>query len=169
MGQDLIILLDGLRQGKNEFSWRVGGEFFSSFGTEDVRDADISVKAEVQKHGGSLSLEVELCGSITVPCDRCLGDLELPVDYTESFEVRFGSETSVEQGGKEVIFISAGESEWDLSQLVYDFSILSVPMHHVHEDGGCDPQALRYLSIGEAPSEEPTNDSPFAALKGLMK
>lgn len=61
----------------------------------------------------------------------------------------------------------------DLSQTIYDFSYLALPMQRVHEDGECNPVAMRYLSGEDFEEKEADSSSekdtynPFAVLKGL--
>ena len=101
------------------------------------------------------SFEVEavlrLSGTVTVPCTRCLEALALPVEAQPS-EV-----------------LTPGEyPEWDLSQAVYDYVCLSLPIQRVHPEGECNPDTVRFLSQVERPDEEAAASSPFAALKGLF-
>jgi uncharacterized metal-binding protein YceD (DUF177 family) len=58
--------------------------------------------------------------------------------------------------------------EWDLSQAVYDYVCLSLPIQRVHPEGECNPDTVRFLSQVERPDEEAAASSPFAALKGLF-
>ena len=69
-----------------------------------------------------------ISGSVTVACDRCLEDLELPV--VTSFE-----ESYVPDG-----------AELDLSQDVYDYVCISLPLKRVHPDQGCNQETVGYLS-----------------------
>ena len=61
------------------------------------------------------------------------------------------------------------DSDLDLSQTVYDYICLSLPVQRVHEDGGCDPETVRFLS-SEDDEDLLVKDSssPFAGLKDLL-
>ena len=88
-------------------------------------------------------------GNTEIP--RCLEALALPVEAQPS-EV-----------------LTPGEyPEWDLSQAVYDYVCLSLPIQRVHPEGECNPDTVRFLSQVERPDEEAAASSPFAALKGLF-
>ena len=80
-------------------------------------------------------------------------------------------EIPVEAHPSEVLTPSAVEVEWDLSQAVYDFVCLSLPLQRLHPEGQCDPNTVRFLSHkerGDEEAEAAAANSPFAALKGLF-
>ena len=113
----------------------------------------IEVEIRVVKDGTKAEAELHLGGTVTVPCDRCLEPLQVPVeeDPSEVFETELLKE------------------DWDLSQAVYDYICLSLPMQRVHPEGECNPDTVRFLGQGERENEEAAPSSPFAALKGLFE
>ena len=174
MGDDLVISLNGLRSGRSSFSRHLGKEFFSSFGNSEILDADISAQFRLEKAGDFIGLDIALSGSLTVQCDRCLADLVLPLERTILLSVKFGSEPAEEDavGGedeREVLYLPEDGTSVDVSQVVYDWLCLSVPIQHVHEPGHCDPEVVKYLAgDSEKTAGNQGDNSPFAALKGLF-
>ena len=79
MIEELKIPLNGLNAGKKQYSWHVGKEFFAEFGDTGVLDADVRADVTIEKSGSYTGLDCQLEGTLTVPCDRCLEDLVLPV------------------------------------------------------------------------------------------
>ena len=149
-----LIPLNDWAAGERRFSFQAGTEFFQMFENQEILDADVNVEVTVHK-SGARKVEAVLClqGEVTVPCDRCLEPLTLPVDANPS----------------EVLTPSESEKEWDLSQAVYDYTCLSLPLHKVHPEGECDPSTVRFLSREEQKNEEADiQNSPFSALKGLF-
>ena len=126
--QPFVIELRNLPSGTTRFEWEAGREFFEAFGNPDILDAEVRVTALVSNHGLTLDVKAAIAGSVTVPCDRCLEDLQLPVE--ESFEDRY----------------TPGGTELDLSQDVYDYVVTSLPMQRVHPEGGCNSETTKYLS-----------------------
>lgn len=176
MTDEFIIPLNGLKPGKTSFSWHAGTEFFRKFGNAEIVGADIDVKATVEKSGSYLGIDCELDGQLTVPCDRCLEDVTLPVSADAKLSVKFGEEpassdeTVVGEDEREVVYLPDDGSDMDMSQTIYDFAYLSLPMQRVHEEGRCNPDAVRYLHGGSVPEKNEERDdtySPFAVLKGL--
>lgn len=173
--QPFIIPLNELAVGKTLFSWHAEGEFFSGFENSEILDADIRVAVEVEKSGRYIGVDVDVEGTVTVECDRCLADLELPVSVHPKFSVKFGESSgeapASEEGEREIIFLPETDTEMDLSQVIYDYTCLSLPMSRVHPEGGCDPDTVKYLSSEKDAEEEESAEpveSPFAALKNLL-
>ena len=115
-------------------------------------------------------------GVVTVPCDRCGDDVELPVNADIQLSVKFGSEPVAEEEivvseGRETVYLPEDGADMDMSQTIYDFACLSLPMQKVHGEGGCHPDALRYLAGSEDAAdnagERGDENNPFAVLKGL--
>ena len=127
--QPFIVKTTGLASGKTEFSWRADHEFFGKFENSEILDADLEVNALVTNHGVTIDVECTIDGTVTVPCDRCLDDLQIPV------ETEF-SETYVPEG-----------EDLDLSQDVYDFVCIALPLQRVHEnEEDCNQETIKYLS-----------------------
>jgi NitT/TauT family transport system permease protein len=69
---------------------------------------------------------------------------------------------------EEIIFLPESDSNLDLSQIVYDYTCLSLPMQRIHEDGKCNPSTVKYLS-SEDRSQSDDDSNPFSKLKELIK
>ena len=178
MKDAFIIPLNGLKQGRTRFSWKAGAEFFRNFDNKDIKDAEILVDVEVEKSGTYLGIDAVVSGNLTVACDRCGADVSLPVRSRISQSIKFGTEpvsgeeiVVSEEDERETVYLPEDGGELDMSQTVYDFACLALPMKKVHPDGECDPVALRFLSGEDFVPEERNEDkaeSPFAVLKGLF-
>ncbi len=172
--QPFIISLNGLAQGRSEFCYRVGEEFFGAFGNSEISDADVTVEVAVEKANGFIGVDCSIRGTLTLPCDRCLEPLTLPVKNFARLSVKFGPEPAEAplpmEGEREILYLSDADTDLDLSQTVYDYTLLSLPMQKVHAEGECNPETLKYLSREETAAEAPKagTESPFAALKALI-
>ena len=173
MNEIFSIPLNGLAAGETRFSWHAGKEFFDSFENTEILDADIDINVRVEKSGRYLGVECEIDGEVTVECDRCLDELDMPVDVEIKLSVKYGNEESSEepqQGEREVIFIPETDAEMDLSQIIYDYVCLSLPMQRVHEPGECNPEVMkRYGAPEESEVSTEEVETPFSALKDLFK
>ena len=94
MNDNFIIPLNGLAAGENRFSWHAGKEFFEAFDNTEILDAELDVKAYAEKSGRYVGVDCEVNGNVTVECDRCLGDLVMPIDVEILLSVKFGDEES---------------------------------------------------------------------------
>lgn len=170
MHENYIIPLNGLDRGRKAFRWHVGEEFFKDFDNSEIRDCDVWVDAEVVKKGSRIDVDCSINGSVVTVCDRCLGDLEVTIDTDLPLAVRFGEESEAlqEEDGREVVFVEADSDSIEMDQIIYDYICLSVPLHKVHEDGGCDPEVLKYIKTEGDKEEKAPANNPFEALKGLF-
>ena len=126
--QPFIVKLHGLGPSVTEFDRTIGKEFFESFGNPDILDARLDVFCDILRHGVTVDVECSISGTVTVPCDRCLEPLDIPVD-TEF------SETYAPEG-----------DELDFSQEVYDFVCTALPLQRVHAEGSCNSETIKFLS-----------------------
>ena len=173
MKDSFVIPLNGLTPGRTEFRRKVGKEFFESFDNAEILDSDVDVLITVEKSNRYIGVDVDLKGHVTVSCDRCLEDLDLPVEASPKFSVKFGNGSAtgedLKEGDREIIMLPDSNADLDLSQIVYDFINISLPMQRVHADGGCNPEMLKFLGGQNEPeSAEAAENNPFAALKELF-
>lgn len=171
MKQDFVIPLNGLAQGRTVFHARADKEFFEEFENREIMEAGVDAEISVEKSGNLIDVDCLMDGTVTVACDRCLESLVLPVHASAVFSVRFGSEMpeSVSSDeGRETIMIPENSSDLDMSQAVYDYVCLSLPVRRVHAEGECNPDTVRYL-CGEEDSSAGPSENPFAGLRSLLK
>lgn len=164
---DLIIPLNGLAAGRHVVEGRIGTEFFEEFGNSGISAASLDVRVAIEKSGqSSIQVQCSVNGRITVTCDRCLEDLELPVSFSRRMTVKFSSEDADGEGNDEVMVLNDSDCDLDMSQYVYDYVVLCIPIRKVHEEGGCNPEVMRILNARNEAGQ--TADSPFSQLRNLF-
>ena len=154
MDDKFIIPLNGLATGKNEFSWKVGKEFFESFDNTEVIDAELDAEVVVEKSGRYIGVDCDVFGSVMVECDRCLDELEYPIETSDTLYVKF-SEEEIEFDG-EVMWLNPADEEINLAGYIYESLLLALPYQRVHESvEDCNPEMIGRFSIV---SEEEFNE-----------
>ena len=156
------------------FSWQAGKEFFESFENAEILDAHLDADVRVEKSGRYIGVDCDVRGEVKVECDRCLDELDMPVDVEIRLSVKYGSEESSEEpqpGEREVIFVPDTDAELDMSQIIYDYVCLSLPMQRMHRPGECNPEAMKYYGTpeGSDASDGEEGVNPFSALKDMFK
>lgn len=169
--KDFIIQIKGLQIGKHTYNFPINGAFFRNFENSFILDADLQADVVLEKGSGWMNVGAEVTGDVTVECDRCLDDVILPMDFECSMAVKFAK--SVEDGDDdEFIIMDPTDSELDITQFLYDYVCLNLPLQKVHEDGECNQEMMQKLgsvnAAGEKSDEEVAANSPFGALKGLF-
>ena len=163
-----VIPLNGLACGKSQYEWVLDKLFFISFENEEILDAEVLANVLEEKAGRKVNLDCTLAGHITVACDRCLEPVEMPVRTEFRLALQYDEEESIDDD-REVIVLEGDSPEYDLSQVLYDYSCLALPLQRVHPDGQCNPESMKYLQTGAAEETEEVFDNPFAALKGMFE
>lgn len=139
----------GLGAGEHRFSFDVDNRFFEAFESSEVKSGKATANIVLTKSGSLMTLGFSIQGTVTVECDRCLGDCELPVDFNETLNVRFSDRIAAEDGeyDGEVLWLNSGQSVINVAQYIYESIVLSLPYQRVHEEGQCDPEMLKRFSI----------------------
>jgi uncharacterized metal-binding protein YceD (DUF177 family) len=164
--------------GTHTVECHVDESFFNTEEQTEVRRADVDVTVEVtRKSETTYHLEISCRGTVTIPCDRCLDDLDLPVDVDYRLNVeQMGTE--LDDSSDELLIVPSEWRELDTAPLVRDTILLSIPMTHCHEnEDDCNAIMLDVLDSHrvEAVPEDDDNsettgtDPRWEALKKLKE
>ena len=105
---DYIIPLNGWAAGERAFRWQADTKFFQKFENTEILDATVGIEAKAVKSGHYIGVDLDITGTVTVACDRCLEDLTLPVEAHPAFSVKFGTgapegEEEMREGSREIL------------------------------------------------------------------
>ena len=167
-----IDLLSSQLEGK-AFLYDINDDFFAQIEGLILRG---SIHAEVKclSAGTIYRFQIHSVGTVIVPCDRCLSDLELRIETTDLLSVKLGDEYA-DDG--DCVIVSEAEGYLDLARYIYEFIALSMPIACCHEPGKCDDAMMQKLSRHqstrsrgeddeEADSENNSDDSGEHQSKG---
>ena len=162
--------LRGLSNGSHTFEYQADGEFFQTFGSEIIKDAVCAISIVVTKSRDFIKLECTITGTVTVECDRCLDDLQIPIEVVRGLLVKYGSEedADLESGDDDVMMVEETAAALDLSQFVYDYVCLALPLQMVHPEGECNPLMTAYLAKETDGEVSVECNMPFSGLKDLL-
>jgi uncharacterized metal-binding protein YceD (DUF177 family) len=132
-------------------------QFFINIGGEDVQKGRVKVTLTLTKHKDFFDFAFVLAGIVVVPCDRCLDDMDLPIETTAHLVVKFGKDYSEESD--EIVVIPETEGIINLAWFLYEFVALAIPIKHVHAPGKCNKQMTTKLKKHSAKSEDDDGDS----------
>ena len=133
-----------------EFDYVLENDFFESVDGPEVRQGKVNVSLSVVRMSSTFELNFRIEGVVTVMCDRCLEDMEIPVETINRLIVTFGemyAETSDEQ-----VVISEEGGFINVAWYMYEFIALAIPIKHVHEPGECNEvmaSKLKELCVDE--------------------
>jgi len=140
-----------------------------------IERGDIDASVQCVSVGTMFKFMIHSVGTVIVPCDRCLADLELRIDTTDTLAVKLGDEYSDEG---DCVVVPESEGRINMAQYIYEFIALSMPITCCHEPGKCDDAMMAELNKHQATrsgqedeesedSMDKGGESPFAALKNL--
>ncbi len=168
------IPLLGLKVGIHEYDFEVDSNFFAALEDSPIQEGNFKVKLYLDKRPDEmLVLIFSFQGKISTDCDRCLAEIQLPVEGEEQLVVKYADEPREEA---EVIYLAKEAAELNVARFIYEYIVLSTPIIKVYdcqeEDPiPCDEEMLDKLdAINEAPEQaddESEGGSIWDALKGL--
>jgi uncharacterized metal-binding protein YceD (DUF177 family) len=155
------IPLRSLSEGKHEFKYDLDNKYFALIddGSSDVKKGNLKAVLSLKKTGTAFELNFCIIGTVEVPCDRCLDDINMDVDTKNKLIVKFGKEYSEESD--EIVIIPEDDGEINIAWFLYEFIVLSLPAKRVHAPGTCNKAMSSKLNKHKAKStdnEEDEND-----------
>ncbi|HEX5555425.1 MAG TPA: DUF177 domain-containing protein [Chitinophagaceae bacterium] len=154
----------GLKSGEHEFNYDIDDQFFISYAPQDFSESRIHIRLLLDKKHRFFLLKFEITGEVTVNCDRCGDPFVLPVWDEFNLVVRMVEDPAAveEDEDPNVAYIGLHESLLKVTDWVYEFALLSIPMQRVHPDSdkgesGCNKTALKMLDDMQHRAEEKKN------------
>jgi uncharacterized metal-binding protein YceD (DUF177 family) len=117
--------------------------FFTNIDSEDIQKGKINTRLTISKKGGVFDLSFTFNGVVIIPCDRCLDDMDLPIETSAHLIVKLGKDYSEESD--EIVVIPETEGIINLAWFLYEFIALAIPIKHVHAPGKCNKQMTTKL------------------------
>ena len=163
--------LKGLMEDETVLDFDLNDDFFQSLDGSQLEHGTLHVSVSIRKMTGFFELLFHTEGSVTVSCDRCLDDMEQPIDTDNRMMVKLGDTYSDDD---DTVTIDENEGILDLSWFIYEFIALAIPIKHVHAPGKCNSamtQKLEELSGAVRSGEEEAEaiDPRWEALLKLKK
>lgn len=123
--------------------YRLDNEFFANIDGPEVQRGKVDVTLDVKRTAAVIELNFHLTGTIYIPCDRCLDDMEHIIDTDEQLFIKLGHEYNEESDN--MITIPEDEGEINIAWFLYEFIALTIPIKHVHPYGKCNKEMSERL------------------------
>ena len=163
--------LKALKQGKTSLQYVLDDSFFEAIDAPEIKKGKVNVELIAVRNNDLFELNFDIEGSVNIPCDLCLDDMEQPINTKDRLIVRFGEEYSEDD---ELVTLEEDPGVLDLSWFVYEFIALNIPIKHVHAPGKCNPDMIEMLDAHAAnrsghEDEEEVIDPRWMKLKEIKK
>lgn len=129
----------GLKNGTHTYTYNIGKPFFDlvEADSSEFESVDVQVVVHFNKHTDFFELKFEINGAVEVPCDRCGDVFNLPLWDEFNLIIKLKEPTGEEdeddtEDDGDIVFLSKNETVIDLSEWIYEFLLLSMPMQKIH-------------------------------------
>ncbi len=166
--------LKGLKAGSLSMDFDLDNTFFANIDGEEFQKGAVKASVTVSKSRDTYNIAFVLNGTVVVPCDRCLDDLEIEVSAENALKVRLG-ENYADDG--DIVIVPEQEGGINIAWYLYEFIALALPMKRVHAPGKCNHEMSgklkRHTPSGyddddEAVVAERETDPRWDALKNIQ-
>ena len=165
--KEFNISFTGLKLGKHRFEYKIDNTFFEHFQYHEFENADIKIDLDFEKKHNMFNLMFDSEGVVTVACDVTSEPFDLKIKGNLPLIVKFGEEYN--DDNDEILIIPHNQVQLDISHLIYEMIILSLPIKRVHPgvvDGTLKSEVLKKLE--EYKIKEDRIDPRWEKLKQLQ-
>lgn len=163
---EYTIPLIGLPFGHTDYQYVISDKFFGEREYSEVKNGVVNLRLDIEKMETMFVLALNFEGKVVLQCDRCGDDYEQPIEGSAEIYLKYGAANGNEDD--DVIFITKNDNEFDVSDLIYEYIILSLPIHRVHQDESeCNKDVLDML-YHEDKTQDVENESDANAVWSEM-
>jgi uncharacterized metal-binding protein YceD (DUF177 family) len=167
--KQFLIPFKNLGIGVYTYEFIIRNWFFEKFDYSEIKKGRVKIKLLLEKQTKMLFLNFSINGFVNVRCDRCLEYFDYPIKGENELIVKFGKKTSEETD--EILILSEYEHQIDISQYIYEFICLLLPMKHIHpvDENGISMCNKNMIKKFEELKNNKKNDHRWDALKKIKK
>ena len=141
--ESLKIDLKSLDTDAMSISCKLGDEFFKAAESDEVRSGNVQLSISARKSvSGLYEIDFHAEGTVKVPCDICLDDMDQPICTDNRLLAKLGEEYSEDD---DIVTVDKDDAILDTSWFVYESIALDIPIKHVHAPGKCNPAMIKAL------------------------
>ena len=130
----------------------VDDAFFADSEQSEVLGGHLCVQVRVHRNAGdTYSIRFRGEGQVSVPCDRCLRPVQLPVAFDETVQVGYDDNDSADA---DLIVIPFSQVNFDVSWELMESLLLNLPTQRVHRRSECDADMLDRFSAEEDSADD---------------
>ena len=144
------IKLSAINEKLHKERFDINNEFINECLDFQIEDSILKLDVAIKKEGArEYELKCHIYGKINgVPCDLCTESLSLEINKLDTFIIKEANESI--QSNDEIIFIQPGQKRLDITHLIFEMIILSIPLKRVHKlnkegERLCDKEMLNLI------------------------
>ena len=140
-----VVNLKAIQSEKATYRFTYESDFFEHKDNSLVSGGKLDVLLDVveNKAENVFNVHLSIDGYVVTQCDRCLAELKCPVHTQPDVQVKFGDENDDDE---DIVIVNEREGMLEVDNLVYDYAVLSIPIHSIHPEGECDEAMMQRLN-----------------------
>jgi uncharacterized metal-binding protein YceD (DUF177 family) len=162
------IRFGSLAIGKHQTEIEIEKAFFEKYINDDIIDASVIVKIDIEKKENMIQLLFDLSGNLHTTCDLCLEELIIPVDKQEVLLLQL-TDVPKESDDENIVYLKNTEYSYNVEQIIYEYLVTLIPMRKTHqetENQQCDESMLALIEKAKT-KENPVVDQRWEKLKDI--
>ena len=124
--------LKALEEGQTVLEFDLDDAFFQSLEAAEVQHGCLHTTLAVNRIGDCFDLNFHTIGSVVVPCDLCLDDMDQPIEADCRMAAKFGESYSEED---DLVTVAEEEGILDIAWFVYESIELNIHIKNVPAPG----------------------------------
>jgi uncharacterized metal-binding protein YceD (DUF177 family) len=169
------IAWQGLKLGEHELIFDLDDKFLMwKYPETEYKQLNVQIKVTFDKQVNFFMFHFNIAGSLIVPCDRCGEEFEFSLWDEFDLLVKLNDVEDEDQIEEEadVVFISRSETVLDISDWLYEFLMLSIPLQKIHPQDAkgndtCNPDALTFLKQSAEALEQENKNTIWKGLDSI--
>lgn len=130
--KEFRIIIVSLKNGEHIRNFKINNKFFENFEYSEVTEGDLDVVVNLTKSEKILRVGVLINGSVQLICDRTNDEFSFPINRNDT--IIFKYDTHYEEIDETLIHIPHDFQEIDMSNFIYEFISISIPMKKLRPD-----------------------------------
>ena len=136
------VVLKDLNNEPRVSEYLLDNDYFKKIDSPEVQKGSVNAIVTARKKNQAFEIDFVLEGTVLIPCDRCLDEMEQTISYKEKLLVEFGDKFSEED---EIVIVPETEGAINVAWFLYEFILLNIPLKHVHAPGECNKTMVTKL------------------------
>jgi uncharacterized metal-binding protein YceD (DUF177 family) len=169
------IAWQGLKLGEHELIFDLDDKFLMwKYPETEFKQLNVQIKVTFDKQVNFFMFHFNIDGTLVVPCDRCGEEFELSLWDEFDLLVKLNDVEDEDQIEEEadVVFISRSETVLDISDWLYEFLMLSVPLQKIHPQDAkgndtCNSDVLAFLKQSAEALEQENKNTIWKGLDSI--
>jgi len=154
-----ILPIKGLANDQYEWNFILGSDFFEDRENSPIKDAQLEVTVKLYRRATLLVFDFEIGGFVNCRCDRCTAKINLPVTGEYRLMVKMTWDEEISEQNDEIIYIDPDVPQLDLSDHLYEFACLSLPISKTYDCGEEDPQPCNLEVLEKLEDVQPDSEN----------